>query len=210
MQNTSRPEQRMSREVQFSGQVEHLSVTSVWGSCRRQKYALEVTHFLRNPQHLAAMERASIEEDRQAVSRKRSRRKYIYLMVFELAHADLPAGPFEGHRPFSESPSHFFADLTNARLVAPEEPPPFDLLGPNQAGIGQNLQMLGCSRGADLELFPDVISTNAVLNQITISLGGEVTPWMLEQIKHCQAGATGQGLERGNQIQLAHLFRYFV
>jgi hypothetical protein len=64
MQDTSRTEQWVSREVQFSGQVEHLSAESVRRSCRRQKYALEVTHFLRDPQHLAAMERTNIEEDR--------------------------------------------------------------------------------------------------------------------------------------------------
>jgi hypothetical protein len=60
MQETGRTEQRVSREVQFSGQVEHLSAVSVRRSYRRQKYALEMTNFLRDPQHLAAMERTNI------------------------------------------------------------------------------------------------------------------------------------------------------
>ncbi len=80
----------------------------------------------------------------------------------------------------SELQSYFFPELTNARLMALEECPPFDPLGPNQTGICQNLQMLGCSRGADPELFPDVIPTDSILDQIAINLWWEITPRVLE------------------------------
>jgi hypothetical protein len=82
--------------------------------------------------------------------------------------------------------------------MAPEECPPFDPLGPNQAGIGQYLQVLGCSRGADSKLLPDVVSTDPVFDQIAIDLRWKITPRILEQIKDCQARAAGQSLEHGN------------
>jgi hypothetical protein len=55
------------------------------------KYAFEVPHSLRNRHLLTPMKGTGIEEDGQAVSRKRPGREYVDLVALELAHIFFPA-----------------------------------------------------------------------------------------------------------------------
>jgi hypothetical protein len=85
-----------NRISRTANQVENVGVEGVWRSCRRKKYAFKVAHFLRNPLHLHPTKRTGIEEDGQAVSRKGPGRKYVYVMVFKLAHVNFLDLPEQG------------------------------------------------------------------------------------------------------------------
>jgi len=61
-----------------------------------------------------------------------------------------------------------------------------------------------------MELFPDVVSTDAILDQIAIDLRRKVAPRILEQHKDRQTRAAGQSLKHGNKIDLVLMTRHFV
>ena len=66
--------------------------------------------------------------------------------------------------------------------------------------------MLGCSRGADPELFPHVVHTDAVLDQIAINLQWEITLRVFEQVKDVRRVSLARALNTETRSVLSIQF----
>src|SRR5262245_33266394 len=81
----------------------------------------------------------------------------------------------------------------DADLVSFVEGPLFDTSGPEEAGLGEDLEVFARGGLADAELVGDEDAADAVLDEVTVDLWGEVGFGVFEPFEDLEAAFVGQG-----------------
>src|ERR1700733_7216376 len=85
--------------------------------------------------------------------------------------------------------------LGDAGLVALVENPLLDLRAPDQAGLGQKLQVLAAGRRPNAELLRDEQRAHAVVDEVAVALRREVGHRVTQPLKDLEAFLVAQGLD---------------
>src|ERR1043166_2377683 len=90
-------------------------------------------------------------------------------------------------------------------LVAPVHRPALDTLRADEAGAGQNAHMFAQGRRGNSELFGNQHSADAVLDQVSVELGREMSARVLQPPQDLDAAFVRQGLEDDRGIHFYDL-----
>src|SRR5580704_10800265 len=116
--------------------------------------------------------------------------------------AELRDGPDDGVSPVT---SECLLCLGDPVLVALVEDPLLDLLAPDQARPGEQLQMLAAGRLADAQLLRDEQGAHAVFDQIAVALRREAGHRVTQPLEDLKALLVAQRLD---EIHIKHKRNY--